>query len=401
MTAVMMIGGGIQEVRAVQVAKSLGFEVIVTDRNPHAPAFRWADFSAIIDGRDIEGLVAFTLLKKQRLGIAGVFTLTELVTSVAAIALAADLPGVSLSSAVACQNKVLCKEIWQQAGVPTPRGKVAYTIQEAVDILEQLGGKAFVKLVAGFGGQGAGQVNSSGELKGLIRQQKSIRSEFVPVIVEELLTGTHHDVNGLIDAEGTFHPLGIVDRYFLNEWPVEREIRTPSVLSGEEQKELYELLEMGVRALGIHFGPVKGDAVFTTSGFKLLEVAPRLHGPKNSLYALPMSGFEPLVPTLLIITGQNVQVEKLRLHQDRYCICRALLPPPGRVLRITGIEEARRLPGIEHVMLFAKEGSVVPGYRDSTHVPGYVFATGQSLDTCEEALGRAMSVIHFEIGTIQ
>jgi len=198
-----------------------------------------------------------------------------------------------------------------------------------------------------------------------------------------------------------FHPLGIVDRYFLDDWPVEREIRTPSILTEERQQDLYRLLELGSRALGINWGPVKGDAVHTESGFKLLEVAPRLHGPKNSLYLLPMSGLDPILPSLLTITGRTVPEEKLRLHQDSYVICRALLPSPGQVLQISGIEEACRLPGIKEIMLFVANGDVIHPYRNSTNVPGYIFASGQSFKDCEDALMRAISLISFDIGPIQ
>ena len=64
---IMMIGGGIQEVKAVEIAQSSGYKVIVTDRNEDAPCFAYADFTAVIDGRDIEALVAFTLINKDKL----------------------------------------------------------------------------------------------------------------------------------------------------------------------------------------------------------------------------------------------------------------------------------------------------------------------------------------------
>ena len=47
-----MIGGGIQEVEAVRIAQKMGLKVIVTDRNPEAPCFPYADYTAVIDGRD-------------------------------------------------------------------------------------------------------------------------------------------------------------------------------------------------------------------------------------------------------------------------------------------------------------------------------------------------------------
>ena len=163
--SVIMIGGGIQEVEAVRIAQSIGLKVIVTDRNSAAPCFQYADYTAVIDGRDIESLIAYTLLNKEKLNISGVFTLTELVTSVAAVAAAADLPGVPIKSAVACQNKQLCKEIWKKKGIPTPYGGIVTTYEEAEKMYLQLGGNIFIKPIVGFGGQKSGKINSIAKLK--------------------------------------------------------------------------------------------------------------------------------------------------------------------------------------------------------------------------------------------
>ena len=89
MDSVIMIGGGIQEIEAVKTAQNMGLKVIVTDRNPKAPCFDIADICVVADGRDVESIAAFAILNKDRLGIRGIFTLTELVVSVAVVAQAA------------------------------------------------------------------------------------------------------------------------------------------------------------------------------------------------------------------------------------------------------------------------------------------------------------------------
>jgi len=141
--SVMMIGGGIQEIEAVRIAQSMGLKVIVTDRDPQAPCFPYADFTAVIDGQDVENLIAFALSKKEELNIVGVFTLTELVTSVAAVASKVGLPGAPLESAQACQNKISCKKIWQEKNIPTPEGYVVNSYEEAEQMFDRLGGQAF------------------------------------------------------------------------------------------------------------------------------------------------------------------------------------------------------------------------------------------------------------------
>ena len=395
--SVIMIGGGIQEVEAVRIAQSMGLKVIVTDCNPDAYCFQYADYTAVIDGRDIESLIAFAILKKEEYNISGVFTLTELVTSVSAVASAAKLPGVSLQSAVVCQNKHLCKRKWKRDGIPTPEGDVINSYEEAKQLFNKMGGKVYIKPLVGFGGQGGGEICSLHDLKTFFRENGSLCKTF---LIEELIRGTMHDVNGLITSDGVFHPLGIIDRKFLNNKPVEVELCTPTELRLKQQNDLYSLLDDGARSLGINFGPVKCDAVLTDSGFRIFEIAPRLHGPKNSLYLLPMSGFNPLVPTLYAITNSNILRDKININQDHYCLCKALLPNSGRILHLKGIEEAYQVNGIKHIMIFVKEGDVIHPYRNSTHVPGYVFAIGNTVEECNKIIKKSMSMIHFEFSVV-
>jgi len=377
---IMMIGGGIQEVKAVEIAQSAGYKVIVTDQNEDAPGFPYADYTVTIDGRDIEGLIAYTLLKKEKLNIAGIFTLTELVTSVAAVASACDLPGVSIQSAVACQNKQLCKDIWINSKISTPNGKVVKTSADAKLFLKDLNNKAFIKPLVGFGGVGAREIHSQYDINEVFGNKSN-----QAFLMEELIEGSMHDVNGLIDENGDFHPMGIVDRFFMDNCPVEQAILTPSGLSVDKQNQLYNLLERAVRSLGINWGPVKGDAVLMNNEFKMLEVAPRLHGPKNSLYLLPFSGFNCLKSALSTITG-NVAMNIDDLHQNKFCLCSAILPKIGDRFEVSDIKGKMKYRGIKELLIFFKEGDVIRKYENSTDVPAYIFSVGDSLEECRDYL---------------
>ena len=65
MKSVVMIGGGLQQVEAVNEARKLGFFVIVTDKNKSAPCFENADLSVVLDGKDVKAsLNLLTKIKK-------------------------------------------------------------------------------------------------------------------------------------------------------------------------------------------------------------------------------------------------------------------------------------------------------------------------------------------------
>jgi biotin carboxylase len=375
---IMMIGGGIQEVKAVQIAQSSGYKVIVTDRNKDAPCFAYADYAAVIDGRDIEALIAYTLLNQKKLNIVGVFTLTELVTSVAVVATAAGLPSVSLSSVVACQNKNLCKQIWIKNNIPTPRGGIVHSYSEAKILFNDLQKKVFVKPEVGFGGISSRKILTCQDLKVFFENVNQ------GMIIEELLEGSMHDVNGVFDNNGKFHPMGIVDRFFMKDFPVEQKISTPSTLSQDQQIALYDLLEKSVKVLGIDWGPVKGDAILFKGKFYMLEVAPRLHGPKNSLFLLPYSGFDCLTAVLNIINGSDKNYIN-KINQNKHCICIAILPKNKKEFG-RYINEIKNNKNIKKILILNEDMNLNLHYENNTDVPAYLFITGKDLYDCNQKL---------------
>ncbi len=396
MSSVIMIGGGLQEIEAVREAQSLGLKVIVTDKNIQAPCVDVADVFWRVDGRDVEGLVARALFHKKEYDIRGVFTLTELVTSVAVVAQALVLPGVPISSAVACQNKALSKKLWLESGIPSPQAWVVASEEDAVKRFKQLGRTLFIKANVGFGGQGCTKVKTTEDLHKVFHEAHRASADG-RVLMEEYVEGSMHDVNGIFDGRGRFHPAGIADRFFHPERPIEVEARCPSRLLQTQEEELLALVERAARALGITFGPVKADAVLTREGFKILEMAPRLHGPRGTLWLTPLAqGFRPLEAALSVQTGNFLSQENLIPRFEKACIYKAILPAPGRVVNITGMEDALKLPGIEKILMFVQEGAIIPEYENSTHVPGYVYATGDTLDLAEKRLNEAIERIRIE-----
>ncbi|CAB1074891.1 hypothetical protein D1AOALGA4SA_2711 [Olavius algarvensis Delta 1 endosymbiont] len=387
-----MIGGGVQQIEAVHCLKSVGLNVIVTDRDPDAPCFPHADFTTVINGRDVEALISFALLNKEKFNISGIFTLTEMVTSVAAVALAAGLPGVSLESAVACQNKLLCKGIWQNNGIPTPRGDTISAPHDASRLFRELGEQVFVKPMVGYGGIGAKKILSQDEL----REEFENESEtFFPCIMEELVVGSMHDVNAVFDSNGMFYPLGCFDRFFHRDCPVETGARYPSQLDKKKTNELFEITEMSARSLGISWGPVKADFVVSQAGGMILEMAPRLHGPKGSLFLTRYSQkIDHLQMILPIIAGASSLRWKDIIKPHKHAAYRAILPPPKTEFNFKDVDSALKIKDIQNALILKSSG-YIDSYKNTTDVPGYLFASGKSCSEVDEKIDKAINMILF------
>ena len=407
MKSVVMIGCGIQEIEAVKIAKQAGFHVIVTDRNPDAPGFEYADECVVADGKDVESIIAYVLMNKERLNIRGMFTLVNLTTTAAIVANACGLPGISPSAAVAGQNKILMKRLLAAHDIPTPGFREVHTLAEAKNAFEEFGGQVFIKPANSFGGQGTRRVTRTDALEAAF--QDALRfSTYSSVLVEELVTGTFHDLNGIY-YDGQFYPMGMNDSYFLDQYPpgsyispMEHFIRGPSKLLEETQRELYSLLERATRALGFTFGPVSGDTIITEVGPMIIEITPRLHGAQGSLWVVPYStGTCPVQAAIEVMAGQPLNLDLITPSCSKVCVAKLLLTPPGRIVRIKGVEEARNLEGILHIYMFKGEGDIIEPYKNVTMNPCCIIAVGKTEEEAMTVVHKAESLMSIETESLR
>jgi len=317
-----MIGGGIQEVPAVKQVQDMGYQVIVTDRNPRAPAFRGAEYCVHFDGNNPIGITSAlrSIMQRDGVSIAGVFTLTELFVTASQVADQLGLVGSDIDASERCHHKIQAKQRWLNLGIPTARGCEVKTEEEALHYFHFFDNDAFIKPDVGFGAQGCKRVQTENELLTEFHYVKAGSG----VLLEEYLAGTVHDVNAVFDKHGTFYPLSITDRHF--EGTREIEASSPTILQDTEQRDLYNLIKDAACALGITKGPVKADVMCDEHGqFFIMEMATRLHGPLGTLHLIPESlGFRPLDAMLYAITGQDIPEECMRQKWQKPKVSRRL-----------------------------------------------------------------------------
>ncbi len=313
--AIVMIGGGIQEVPAVKQIQEMGYQVIVTDRNPRAPAFGDADEAWVIDAKEWQ-VIATRCTDRM----VGVFTLTELFVEVSRVADYCGFVAASPDASELCHHKIRAKQRWLNRGIPTARGEEVKTEAEAIELFHFFDNDAFIKPDVGFGAQGCKRVQTEDELLTEFHYVKQGSG----VLLEEYLEGTVHDVNAVFEKNGSFFSLSITDRHF--EGTREIEASSPTILQDTERRDLYNLIEDAASALGITKGPVKADVMCDEHGqFYIMEMATRLHGPLGTLHLIPESlGFRPLEAMVYAITGQEIPEECMRQKFQKPKVARRL-----------------------------------------------------------------------------
>lgn len=396
MKTLWMVGGGLQHVRAIKIAKKLGYKIVVSDRKKNCACANFADEFVQIDGRDIESLISFGLTLKDKNKLDGVFTFTELTTSVAAITQALGLPGSSLIGSVNAQDKGRSKTLWSKKKVSIANGFLYFGQKGAESKIKKLNFPLIIKPIKGSGGIGIIEFKSYSVFYNWLKVKYKKISYENRMVIEEKIEGTSHDVNGIIDNKGKFHPYGIVDRTFVKDFPVEESVTAPTKLDDKRQTELYKLLENSVRSLGINFGPVKGDAILTKKGFKILEVGTRLHGPKFSLYAMPSITTNYLVGFFSLISGGNWKKD-FNLKTNGYNFkSKIILPKTGKIKSITGIKKLKLTSNLE-LMLFKKSGDIISKPKNSHEAFGYFIARGKSESKLGLAIDNAMTKLKVKL----
>ena len=190
--------------------------------------------------------------------------------------------------------------------------------------------------------------------------------------------------------------MGCFDRFFDKNAPVEIGAIYPSQLSDELVKEAYKLTESAGRSLGLNWGPVKSDLVLTENGFQILEMAPRLHGPKGTLWLSTMSGGSNHLEVILgVITGEELMNTNLN-KPTSIAMFTAIKPSRGVYNSILGIDKALEIEGVDDILVFSEGNIVIEDYNNSTDIPGYVFVSGNDMEEVKDVMIAVKKEIQFQ-----
>ena len=389
--ALIHVGGSKLQLPGLRWAAQAGLHVVLTDRNPEAPGRELAHEYVSLSGDDDGGLLALARRLEAERGLAGIycgsdFGLPTLTRVSAALGLSA-CPPEACSRAL---NKAAAVARWRETGIACPRGRVVESEGEMAAALAHVGLPAIVKPVGSSGSRGVVSVGTPAQGVAAFRAALNYADN---VMVEELLSGRHFDVNGLF-LDGVFHPAGMLERFFSPPpyhypvWGVQ-----PPILDDATREGIYGLLENAARSLGIDCGPVKADVMVTERGAVILEVSPRFHGDVSTSFVTPLAvGESPVAAWFRHLAGETVTVE---CRERRTAGWMAIFPGrPGVFRGVEGLDSARSIAGVERVEILKPQGFGVRQVCDNTAVLGFIWAAVNKGEDVFRVLHAAREEIH-------
>lgn len=402
MKTILIVSGGIEAADAARRAKELGYYVVVSDRDPEAPGFAFADSCLIADVYSpTETAAAAERYNRKIRRIDGVICVAaDAPVTAATVAHRLGIRGLPLHAAQTACDKLAMKRCFSDAGVPVPWFAPVETPQALQRIAIERGNNLVIKPVDSRGSRGVQRIAQVADLtKAFMLAREHSPTE--RVMVEEYLEGPQVSTESIIVNGKCFTP-GFSDRnyeYLERYAPffIENGGDLPSQLSDETQFKVRAVVARAARALGVTDGTVKGDIVVHKGEPYVIELAARLSGGFFCTREIPLNtGVDFMGAALKLAVGDEVLVDELEPKHQTPVIQRYAFPNPGKIVRVAGAEDARRLSGIADVVITAKPGDIIPPAGDKRPSAAMVLATGASREAALQAANDALACLKIE-----
>ncbi len=393
-------------------AKKLGVELVfVTDRC-HQLDDPWHDRAMPVRFEAPEEAAHAVMQAQAGQRVDGVLALGDRPTLAAAyVARGLGIAHNHPASVEACRSKLRLREVFRDAGLPTPwfRSVPLQAIPEPA--LMGITYPCVLKPVSLSASQGVVRVNNRDEfLAGASRLKRLLESAEIQatrepnldrMIMEEYLPGREVAVEGLLTG-GELRVLAIFDKPDPLEGPYFEETIyvTPSRLTETEQELIKRSFVEATRALGLTHGPVHGEFRLNDRGVWPIEVAAR---PIGGLCARalrfqiedehePIGLEELLLRHALSLTGREAPRETAASG-----VLMIPVPTSGILEKVEGAEEARAVAGVTQLEITARWRDYIAAWPEGSSYLGFLFARGETPAEVENALREGHAKLSFRL----
>ncbi len=399
----LVVGCGFPQLGLLRFARAQGLHVIGADANPDAVGVpvchefvRASTGSApeVVEAARSRGAQAITSCGSE-------LALTTMVAAAHELGLRCYTDPERL---LRCQYKDLMREAYRAGGAPTPRFVVIHAASAAAAAAREVGLPLVVKPARGWGQRGVSVVERAEELEpAAVRALGAAAAAGAKPIalVEEFAPGEEFSVDAFT-TRGETQVLAVTHR-IITHYPdppgiTFAEVHPSGLAQGEEAKVIAAAVA-GLRALGVELGPSYTQVRSVARGAFLVETAHRMGGgldPEAAFLASGVSLYRRLLGVALGREDWLTAGPEAPRHGG--AIGRFLIGVPGPVRAISGLEEARRQPGVVDAQVYVRVGEQVHPLTDGSKRVGHVLATGGDRAEAEANAERAAALISIDTG---
>jgi biotin carboxylase len=390
--ALIVLGAAEEQMPLYQEARRRGIPVIAVDMRADRPALAFADAFVRVSTRDTDAIVD-ALGDVRPAGIVGGASDAAL-ASWHALSLRYGTPYVYPESALAAGDKATFH------GIAASCGMAGYGFAASDDpdeVIAEAAGLRFplvVKPADGSGSKGVVRVARSDDLPAAVAYARTFAASRA-VIAEEFVQGRPLAIE-IFMRDGRAQFTCVQDKEFVGASFVIGRLLCPARLSSATRDRLAATAERLCLALGIADGPANFDIVLGADGReRVIEANARLGGDGVPRLLTAAHGVDNVRALVALALGEpfDVHLTPTRAEHAALELIGSPLDTDGELVTFEGVAEARGVPGIIDLELFARPGDLVRPHDQSGHKIGVLVAAGPSAEDASVSLDTARTLL--------
>ena len=392
-----------------EAAEKLGVELMFATDRCHTLDDPWQDEAVPVRFEDEDASIDAVRAAAIERTIDGVIGVGDRPVVLAArIARALNLPGNPPAAAMASTNKLLARAYLGRAGLITPWHFAVSTEADPASVAQKASYPAVVKPIGLSGSRGVIRAGTPDELVAAFTRVRALLARpdvramrlgiEGTILVEGFMPGREYAVEGLL-THGTLRSLAIFDKPDPLDGPFFEETVyvTPAVLPAATERTIVGEVSRACSALGLTHGPVHAECRLTPNGVFVLEVAAR---PIGGLCAQVLR-FGPdgdvTLEELLLRHATGGSIDDISREEAAAAVMMIPIPQAGILKQVTGIEDARQIPGVDDVRITAKTDQLLEPLPEAGSYLGFIFGRGSHPQEAESAVREAHRRLSFAI----
>ena len=414
-----------------EAARKLNTEIIyVTDRC-HQLEDPWGDRAVPVHFESPQTAAATVVEAMRGKGIDGILALGD--RPVVAAAYAARELGIPYSypaSVEACRSKFRMREVFRDAGLPTPWFRTLNLDPLPEPSLSGISYPCVLKPLSLSASRGVIRANNREEFVNAAKRirkllespelRSSRESNLDRILVEGYIPGREVAVEGVI-SDGVLRVLAIFDKPDPLKGPYFEEsiYVTPSRLTETQQRAIQKSAEETARAVGLTQGPVHaefrigvdhpgGDQVWPLEigarpigglcARALRFVTPGEPAPKNLDHPSSTDTARSIgLEELLLRHALHEPVDKWEREPAGSSVMMIPVPNSGMLEKIEGEEATRATRGITELVITARLHDYIEAWPEGSSYLGFLFAKSETPEGAEQVLRAAHEKLRFTL----
>ena len=372
--------------------REAGFRVATVDRDASAPGHAFAHARVLASVADSAAVREAAAREHADVILSGI-EVGVLPAAIASVAL--GLPTIGVDVATRCLDKGLMRQAWSTKRLPQPDFRLVDNAKVLPIVIEEFGLPLVLKPRRSNGSKGVSVILNAEDIADATEDAVAYAGDF-GFIVERYVDGPLLTADGFADGERVeIAAIGDVETQAVSRFRVNMSLNYPANYSSTVVGEAKRVVSEAVRALGLKNSPFHCECIVSAGGVVLVEIGPRSGGSYIGSVIVPaVSGLASAVVSAEMLLGERPDITPRALGGASLTFLSA---PPGRLKEVTGVRQARELPGVIEVdttLAVGEQGGAV-ACDNARH--GYVVTVGATRNEAAGRAGAARDTVHFDM----